>query len=131
METALYEAFSPEGGGDQRATHAHGRGTAKVRMRSLQPPRPRWEDNQVGMEELFQCERSAHARKVGRTFTAVRGRLRKGAWTNRLDTEFCGATQHLRTKWTQEVFPGAPFGGTLLAGRQTGGAGQISSARGP
>ena len=75
-------------------------------MRNLQPPRPRWEDNQVGMEELFQCERGAHARKVGRTFTAVRDRLRKGAWTSRLATEFCGAMQHLRRKWTQEVFPG-------------------------
>ena len=77
METALYGAFSQEEEEGHKTISARGRGIARVRLRNLGPPRPRWEDNKTGMEELFQCERGAHARKVGRTFTAVRDRLRK------------------------------------------------------
>ena len=57
METALYKAFS-QGEGGRETVLVHGRGAARLRLRNLGPPRPRWEDNRAGMDELFQCERS-------------------------------------------------------------------------
>ena len=58
------------------------------------------------MEELLQSDRGAHARKVGRTFTAIRDRLRKAPWSDGMATEFCGAMDQMRRAWANETFPG-------------------------
>ena len=58
------------------------------------------------MGELLQSDRGAHARKVGRTFTAIRDRLRKAAWSEALANEFCGAMHQMRRVWAKETFPG-------------------------
>ena len=73
-----------------------GRGTVCIKLRNVGPPTPRWKEGDGAMEELLQSDRGVHARKVGRTLTAVRDRLRKTTWSEALANELCGAMHQMR-----------------------------------
>ena len=106
LERPLLKAFHQDEESCGNYARRQSRGTVCIRLRNVGPPTPRWEEGNGSMEELLQSDWGAHARKVERTFTAIRDRLRKAPWSDETAMELCGAMDQMQRVWAKETFPG-------------------------
>ena len=87
LDRALLRALPLNEGSRGDYAWKQGRGIMNIKLRNVGPPTPRWGEGKGSVEELLQSYGGAHAKKVGRTLTAIRNRLRKAPWSDWMATE--------------------------------------------